>query len=236
MFEKIASHAARRYRPCGNLAWQFACGKLTGDPVYRAVWAGPWLHAGGTLLDVGCGAGLMLALIASAGELETAGRAPRVEKLVGMETRSRVAEIARRALSGQAEIITADARCRVLPAAQTILVFDVLHMMPAADQDALMHTLVAALEPGGVLLLREADAGAGWRFQAVNLANRLKAVAKGYSSRGFHFRAADEWRVWLESCGLHVEVRAMGGGTPFANVLFAATKVSIASLAPIRPK
>ncbi len=222
MFERIAQAAARRYRPHGITAWQFARGKLRGDPVYRAVLAGPWLSRGGTLIDLGCGQGLMLALIAEARAEDTRGVWP--ERLVGIELRENVAALARRALAGVAEISAADARTERLPTARTILVFDVLHMMPAADQEALLRALVAALEPGGVLLLREADAGAGWRFQAVNVANRMKALAFGYSSRGFYFRTAAQWRTLLEAQGLAVELMPMGHGTPYGNVLLAGTK------------
>ncbi|MGC4071848.1 MAG: methyltransferase domain-containing protein [Nibricoccus sp.] len=230
-------HAAERYRRLGRTAWHFARGKLRGDPVYRAVWEGPWLKRGGTVIDLGCGQGLMLALIAEGramaarrdGSLDrisglTGLAHDEVGRLVGVELRPKVAEIARRALTGQAEVIAADARTEALPAARTILVFDVLHMMPAEDQEALVRGLVKALEPGGVLLVRDVDAAAGWRFWAVNFANRMKAFFFGYSSKGFCFRALDAWRGLLESYGLSVEVWPMGRGTPYGNVLFVASK------------
>jgi SAM-dependent methyltransferase len=222
MFARTAQQAAGRYRSEGMLAWQFARGKLRGDPVYRAVLAGPWLRRGGTLIDVGCGQGLMLALIAEARADDPQARWP--DRLVGIELRKNVAALGRRALAGVAEIGAADARTEPLPAARTVLLFDVLHMMPAADQEALLRGLVAALEPGGALLLREADAGAGWRFQAVKIANRTKAFFFGYSSRGFCFRTAAAWSARLEAHGLAVELMPMGQGTPYGNVLLAGTK------------
>jgi SAM-dependent methyltransferase len=225
VFDLIAKKAATRYRSCGITAWQFARGKLPGDPVYRAVLDGPWLWRGGTVIDLGCGQGLMLALIAEARRAaRSQGEPLPVDRLVGIELREKVAAIARRALDDEAEISAADARTEALPAARTILIFDVLHMMPAADQEALLRGLVMALEPGGTLLLREADAGAGWRFQAVNFANRMKALAFGYSSKGFCFRSALEWRTLLEAFGLSVELQPMGKGTPYGNVLLAGTK------------
>jgi SAM-dependent methyltransferase len=227
MFKHLAKKAAQRYRSCGIIAWQFARGKLLGDPVYRSVFEGPWLRRGGTVIDLGCGQGLMLALIAEAQTAQPGEERLRVERLVGIELREKVADIARRALGDAAEISAADARTEALPAARTILVFDVLHMMPAADQETLLRGLVAALEPGGTLLLREADADAGWRFQAVNFANRMKALAFGYSSKEFYFRTAAEWRTLLETFGLSVELQPMGQGTPYGNVLLAGTKAAV---------
>jgi hypothetical protein len=127
-------------------------------------------------------------------------------------------------LDGEAEIVTDDVRRRPLPRAHAILLFDVLNMMRAADQDALLAALLSSLEPGGILLVREADASAGWRFRAVRASNRLKAWLTGVSAREFHFRPLAEWRRWLEQAGLTVGTHPMGMGTPFANVLLVGRK------------
>jgi SAM-dependent methyltransferase len=227
MFDDLVARAAQRYRSCGMTAWQFARRKLRVDPVYRAVLEGPWLKRGGTVLDLGCGQGLMLALIAearAAGFFLEGGVEP--ERLIGIELREIVAAMARRALVdvGTVDVGAVDARSVTLPTARTALVFDVLHMMGATDQVALLRGLIGALEPGGVLLMREADAGAGWRFQAVNVANRLKALVFGYSSLDFCFRTAAGWRAVLEEQGLAVSVLPMGKGTPYGNVLLVGTK------------
>jgi SAM-dependent methyltransferase len=219
MFEDILHDACERYRPAGRIAYHFARGKLRGDPVYRAVLEGGLLPRAGTLLDLGCGGGLFLALVASA----KARGGPDL-RLVGVETRPRVAAVAEAALGSDAEIVTGDVRARALPPAATIVLFDVLSMMAAADQDALLADLLRALEPGGTLLVRDVDAGAGWRFRTVQAANRIKAWA--FRTRGvrFTFRTLDEWRRWLEDAGLSVEMRPMGHGTPFGNVLLVARR------------
>jgi SAM-dependent methyltransferase len=193
--------------------------------LYRAVIEGDLLPREGTLLDLGCGGGLMLAVLASARVLQTSSTSSSM-RLVGMETRMKAAAVARRALAGDAEIVTDDVRHRPLPSARAVLLFDVLSMMRAADQDALLAAVLAALEPGGVLLVREADAGAGGRFHTVNLGNRLKAWASGRSARDFQFRTLADWRRWLEQAGFAVEVRPMGMGTPFGNVLLVARRGS----------
>jgi len=214
----ILAHASQRFRPSGRSAYHFARGKLRGDPVYRAVLAGGLLPSGGTVLDLGCGGGLMLAVLASAHALVPA-EATQPRRLVGVETRPTAAAIARRALGAEAEILTDDVRGRPLPSARAILLFDVLNLMPANDQDGLLAAVVTALEPGGVLLVREADASAGWRFRAVRAGNWIKACWIGRRAQTFHYRTLAEWRRWLEQAGLEVEVRPMGMGTPFGNVL-----------------
>ncbi|MBL9213691.1 MAG: class I SAM-dependent methyltransferase [Opitutaceae bacterium] len=222
-FSAVLDHASLRFRPCGRAAYHFARGKLRGDPVYRAVLEGGLLPRDGTVLDLGCGGGLMLAVLASARGLAPADASP-ARRLVGVETRPQAAAIARRALGPDAEIVTDDVRLRPLPAARAILLFDVLNLMPAADQDTLLAAVQAALEPGGVLLVREADAAAGWRFRAVRAGNWIKACWIGRFAQPFHYRPLTEWRGWLERAGLEVEVRPMGMGTPFGNVLLVGRK------------
>ena len=64
---------------------------------------------------------------------------------------------------------------------------------PAGAMDAIVAAVAAALEPGGVVLIREADATGGWRFSCVRWGNALKAAAFGHWGQRFHYRSPDEW-------------------------------------------
>jgi hypothetical protein len=101
-----------------------------------------------------------------------------------------------------------------------VLCLDVLHMMPFSDQEQLLARYAEALEPGGVIVVREADASAGWRFLAVSAGNRAKALFFGHWKQTFHFRAAADWHALFENLGFDVGRVGTGDGTPFANVLF----------------
>jgi SAM-dependent methyltransferase len=225
-FDSLARAAADRYVTTSITAWEFARGKLRGDPLYRDVLLGGWLPTGGRLFDIGCGQGLMLALLAEAERLPRSGdeapgvRLPRFDRMVGVEMRPHRARLARAALGTDAEIIESDARTISVGAWRVILLFDVLHMMPREDQEALLATMVGALDPGGVILVREADASAGWRFQAVKIGNRLTALASGAWSQPLSFRTVGEWRECFLRHGLEVEAAPASAGTPFANHLF----------------
>jgi SAM-dependent methyltransferase len=234
LYADLVRRASDRFVSSSIVAWEFARGKLRGDPLYRTVLLGGTLPSGpsaGTLVDVGCGSGLTLALLAAAAEIWRDGRWPQhlpappmFERLIGVELRPRVARLARRALGAAATIVEADARREVPPRCAAILFFDLLHMMPAADQEALIGSMAAALDPSGVMLVREADAAAGWRFQAVRVGNRLKALAFGRWRQSFHFRTATEWESLFEGLGFRVVPVGAGDGTPFANVLFVLTR------------
>ncbi len=233
LFGALVRRASDRFVATSIVAWEFARGKLRGDSIYRAVLTGgvlPSAGRGGTLVDVGCGSGLMLALLAEAAACWRAGEwpgdraAPPVfDRLVGIELRPRVARIARRALGDRATIVEGDARRLAPVSCDAILFFDLLQMVPRADQEQLLRSMAELLTPEGVILVREADAGAGWRFQAVRAGNRFKAIAFGHWRQTFHFRTSAGWVALFERLGLGVSRQDTGDGTPFANVLFVLT-------------
>lgn len=230
-FADLVRRASDRYIATSVTAWEFARGKLRGDPLYRTVLVDGSLPSGGTLVDVGCGQGLMLAVLVEAADAARAGRlqgapaAPPVfDTLVGIELRPRIAAIARGALGDRATIVEGDARAHMPGRCSAVLFFDVLHMVPAGDQETLLASAAAALAPGGTILVREVDAAAGWRFSAVHAGNWLKARAAGNWSQTFHFRTAAQWIALAERQGFRVETRGTSEGTPFANVLFVLTR------------
>jgi uncharacterized protein (DUF2062 family) len=232
-FAAVMRRASERYVSTSITAWEFARGKMRGDPLYRTVLMSNVLPSGDVLVDVGCGQGLMLALLSDAaaswrrGEWAGAASPPLFNRLIGIDTRPRVAALAERALGGDATILVGDARTLAPPRCSAVLFFDVLHMMPAADQERLVRDMAGALAPDGIMLVREADAGAGWRFQAVRLGNWIKALAIGHWRQTFHFRTAAEWRACFEGAGFQVHARGTGEGTPFGNVLFVLSRRAV---------
>lgn len=242
LFLDLVRAASDRYITASITAWEFARGKLRGDPLYRATVCGALLPSGGTLVDIGCAGGLTLAMLAEARTRYREGRwpaawnpPPQFDHMIGIETRARPAAVAREVLGADASIVHGDARTTDVGPCRVVLLFDVLHMLHAPEQETLLATVSAALEPGGVVLIREADPSGGWRFAVVRLGNRLKALAIGHWRQPFHFRRPDEWLACFASHGLMGQVRPMGAGTPFANVLFRVTVPAHASAATRRP-
>jgi SAM-dependent methyltransferase len=236
LFVDLVRDASDRYITASIIAWEFARGKLRGDPLYRSTVCGALLPSGGTLVDIGCGRGLTLAMLAEARKRYNEGRwpaawnpPPQFDRMIGIEMRARPAAVARDVLGSDATIVHGDARATDVGPCRAVLLFDVLHMLQTSEQEALLAKVSAALDRGGVVLIREADASGGWRFAAVRVGNRVKALAFGHWRQPFHFRTTDEWLACFAAHGLAGQVRPMRAGTPFANVLFRVTVPAHAS-------
>jgi len=224
----LIEEGARRYRDVGMFHWEFVRGKLRHDPLYFNLLRRGFLPPEGRLLDLGCGRGILFSLLLAARRQVEAGQypegwAPPPPGLAfhGVEGRPKVAAAAREALGDRAVIETGDLRAARFPPADAILLLDVLHYLPQEDQRELLAKAVAALQPGGVLLIRDADAAGGWRFTATRAQERFSALLRRHWGQRFHYRSAGEWRALLEELGLEVETEPMGMGTPYANVLLA---------------
>jgi SAM-dependent methyltransferase len=223
--------AARPYLGAGVFDRRFARNKLRFDPVFSALLQDGLLPDRGTLLDLGCGRGLLLALLVAARDQFSRGQwppgwppPPMNLTLQGIELNPDHAGVAQRALINQAQVTPQDIRDAAFPPCSAIVLLDVLIYLEARDQVRVLERAAAALEPGGLLLVRDADAGAGFTFRVTRWSVRLQEILRGHLRNRLHYRSALQWAGLLESLGFSVGVESMSAGTPFANVLFVARK------------
>jgi SAM-dependent methyltransferase len=227
----LFEEATRPYAGVGRYAWHFARGKLRHDPVFLSLMRRGVLPDRGTLLDLGCGQGILLALLTAAKVQYQAGAWPRDWPppplhldLRGFDLRKDRVEAARQALGSGAQVTQGDLRGLDLQPCSVIIIFDVMLYLGEAEQRQLLDRAAVALEPGGLLLLREADAGAGLAFRVTKWSERVSAALRGNSGQALHYRSAIQWLAALADRGFAVGAEPMSEGTPFGNVLFVARK------------
>lgn len=229
----LLEQATAPYRPLGKFAWHFARGKLGGDPAFAGLLQRGLIPPRARLLDIGCGQGLLAALLGSldghsGAERSWPGRwaaAPAGVQVHGIELMPRDVERARKALhhlGPRARFTQADMRTTDFGPADVAVILDVLHYVDYAAQADVLRRVKAALAPQGTLLLRVGDAAAGLPFRISNWVDAVVTFVRGHRLARLYCRPLSEWQQLLRDLGFAVEPIPMHAGTPFANVLLVA--------------
>ncbi|MEO5796235.1 MAG: class I SAM-dependent methyltransferase [Rhodoferax sp.] len=230
----LITQAAAPYRAAGHYAWRFAAGKLGGDPVFVHLLAQGFLAGRTRILDIGCGQGLLTSWLLSAQQLAAQGHwpsawaaAPHPQHIQGIELMPHDVQRALAAMpdavqAGRVGFVAGD-MCRTdFAPVDAVVILDVLHYVPIAAQDEVLRRVKQALAPGGVLLLRIGDAGAGWPFRFSNWVDFVVTTLRGHRLGALHCRPLSAWVDALRALGFTVMPQPMSQGTLFANVLLVA--------------
>jgi len=230
-FDALVDAATQPYAGAGHYVYKFARGKLRHDPVFRELLKQGMLPGDGVLLDLGCGLGVLPALLHEARSHYRAGGwpadwqpPPQNLELHGVELLDRKVAVAQQALRGKATIRQGDIRTTEFPESTAVVVLDVLLYLSADEQRQTLQRIAQALRPGGTLLLREGDAGGGLRFHITRLSEQMCCLWRGQGWQPLHYRTVAEWIALLQELGFSVDVLPMSIGTPFSNVMFRATR------------
>jgi len=215
----------------GRHAWHFARGKLRHDPVFFSLLKLGVLPDQGQLLDLGCGQGILMALILAARKQFALGQWPEgwpppplQLAMRGIELRDDCVRAAQGALNSEATVERGDIQSIAFARCSAVVLLDVLHYLSDSAQLQLLERIAASLEPGGVLLLRETDASAGVSFQITQWAERAAGIGRGLLWHKMHYRSTVQWIQLLERYGFTVSTQPMSEGTPFSNTLLIARR------------
>ena len=211
-FRALARDAAARYPARDRFARHFAYGKLTRDPAFEHILGASLVPSGARVIDLGCGQGVLAALLA-AGKIDV--------RFTGIDFMARDIERARHACP-DARFIAGDIRTTGFGAADAVVILDVLHYIDYEAQAEVLQRVRAALESGGVLLLRVGDESPSLRFRITVAFDRLVMRARGHHLPRFYCKPLAQWTRELEALGFSVAAMPMSAGTPFANVLLVA--------------
>lgn len=229
--EGLIRATATRYRSSGLTPYFFASNKIRYDPVFFAILKSGLIRDHARLLDLGCGQGLLLALLSTAESQYRRGvwaddlpSPPTDLHMYGMELRAHEVASAQRVLGDSAVISQRDLANADIPQADVMVLLDVLHYLDDNAQVDLIRRIARSISRDGLLLVREADAAGGNRFRMTKIVERLASINRGNWRQRFCFRSRDEWNALLQSNGFAVTDMPMSEGTPFANFLWAARR------------
>lgn len=196
----------------------FVRGRLVSAPLAELA-----ARAQGTaMLDVGCGHGVLLALLA-------VGHPER--HVVGIDPDERKIEWARRSV-GRCENVelracTIETLAADRPGAfDTVLVADVLYLLEPAAWTPFLRAAHTLLKPGGRLVLKEAEDDGSWRVTKALLQERVMVhlFRRTHSSGSVGFQPRRVLLDALEQAAFDVEeALALARGYSTPHVLFTAT-------------
>jgi len=229
----LVAAASEYYRGAGLFAWQFARGKLAGDPVFAAILAQGLLAGRARILDLGCGQGLLAAWLMAAQHCHAGAgwpagwpAPPALSSYRGVEINAREAARARHAFAldalARAQIVQGDIADVDYGTADAVVILDVLHYIDPDAQERVLERVRAALGATGVLLLRVGDADAGLAFGISAAVDRAVVLLRRGRWRRLSTRPLAQWRAVLERLGFESLVLPMSQGTLFANMLLVA--------------
>ena len=199
--------------------------KLLGDPIAKLIAdiAGDTPGSLGEIADIGTGRGQLPILLLELG---------RATKAWGVDwDADKIAAAVKAAASPRddgaalpVEFAAGDARTCDPPAADTVLLIDLIHYFRIEEQDAILARAAAAVRPGGRLLVREADTERGLRSFATLLEELVFTALRFNRGERVKLRPAREIVARLEAAGLACAIRPAWGKTPFSNVLIIGTR------------
>jgi hypothetical protein len=194
--------------------------RLLNDPMYPFLIDEDVLGNGGRVLDLGCGRGLVGVLVG----LFTSASEPRW--YLGVDRCDRYVRAARQALEDVpgCAVQTVDLRDFDPPAADVVVVNDVLRFLPFTSQDALLRRLARVLPPGARIFVREKDAAGGWRFTWAAFVDASQMLVPGHPRHGTHYRRAGDLRNALLAAGFSVRDRTVTRASSPAWVLLEAVR------------
>jgi SAM-dependent methyltransferase len=225
----LVASVSSAYRAADGHAARFAASKLERDAVFRHVFEHGLIPPGATVLDLGCGQGLLAACAAASVAAQQRGDwpaawapAPTDTRMIGLELNP--LQLRRAAVGGlaAARFVLADMRHAEFPPCDVVACIDTLHYMPPSAQDDVLLRARNALRAGGVLLLRVHDASAPLRWRLGLCIDRITRAVQGGGFEPVHGRTLQSWCAVLTKLGFEVECRPMNGRLPFANVLLVA--------------
>ncbi|GAB4172562.1 MAG: class I SAM-dependent methyltransferase [Terrimicrobiaceae bacterium] len=199
----------------------YAFGKCLLDPVYPFL-ARKLLTSGLPLLDIGCGAGVLAALLRVSGHRAA---------ITGIDPDREKIAVANRVFGGLGcEFHVGDAEA--LPQhSGDVVMLDVIHYVAPEERQMVIADIGSRLAPGGTLYLRTTLRDESLRYRITRLEEWFVRASGWIPFVSAPFPSFSEIEEAADRAGLAIDCRPMWGRTPFNSHLLTMRK-GIATFSP----
>lgn len=173
----------------------------------------------GTLLDVGCGHGLV--------SNEVALRSP-LARVLGIDLSETKVASARKSVGARTNVEFRQAALEEVPESgfDAVSLIDVLYLVPEGSWTSFLSTCREKLRPGGIFVLKEVGIEPWWKFERLKLqefmSTRILRITKGDT---MHFESGEELKRRLLSLGFEdVALRPLDSGYASPHLLLTARR------------
>jgi len=191
----------------------YARRKLRGDPIFPAAFQ-LFRESGKSLLDVGCGVGLLAFYLRERNFLPP---------ISGLDCDGRKIEranaVKRGGIYDDLDFIQQDV-CDPIAQTGNIVLFDLLHYLDPNEQARLLSRLAARVAPGGLLVIRDCPRDSNARFWLTYLAERFAQMTTWNIRAPLHFPTRETIFAAFDQGQFSHAVGPLWGRTPFNNHLF----------------
>jgi len=166
----------------------------------------------GTIVDVGCGYGLLSNLLA----LTSPER-----DVIGIDLSPKRIRAAQRTVKGRRNIkfLLQDANSLKVEKCDVFVMSDFLHHLPYGHQEELLAVCYQKLLKNGLLIMEEVDGKPFWKYQFTIIADGLLNLGQR-----IYFRNSSEYLKLLSKIGFQVRTETAHKGLPFSDILYLCKK------------
>jgi 2-polyprenyl-3-methyl-5-hydroxy-6-metoxy-1,4-benzoquinol methylase len=204
---RVAAHFPQRWLR------SYVGSKLRRDPVYPAAYE-LLRDSDRPVLDLGCGVGLLAFYLRERG----CGHA-----VLGLDLDARKIGHGQRIAQAHyqgIELRWQDIQQPLPDFSGNVVLFDVLHYLPLAQQTVLLATLVERIAPGGMLIIRDCPRDNSPRFWMTYFAEKFAQAISWNLSTSLHFPSRARIEGPFPQDDFDREGRPLWGKSPFNNYLF----------------
>jgi len=166
----------------------------------------------GTIVDVGCGYGLLSNLLALTSQ---------ERDVIGIDLSPRRIRVAQRTVKDRRNIkfLLQDASSLRVEKCDVFVMSDFLHHLSYRHQEELLAVCCQKLSKNGLLIMEEVDGKPYWKYQFTIIVDGLLNLGKR-----IYFRNSSEYVKLLSRIGFQVSTETAHKGLPFSDILYLCKK------------